>query len=29
MERLAEGYRRVLAESQSASDTTPGARRAA
>jgi glycosyltransferase involved in cell wall biosynthesis/predicted metal-dependent phosphoesterase TrpH len=29
MERLAEGYRRALAESRSASDTTPGARRAA
>ena len=29
MERLAEGYRRALSESRSASDTTPGARRAA
>jgi glycosyltransferase involved in cell wall biosynthesis/predicted metal-dependent phosphoesterase TrpH len=29
MERLAEGYRRALAESRSATDTTPGARRAA
>jgi glycosyltransferase involved in cell wall biosynthesis/predicted metal-dependent phosphoesterase TrpH len=29
MERLAEGYRRVLTEHRSASDTTPGARRAA
>jgi glycosyltransferase involved in cell wall biosynthesis/predicted metal-dependent phosphoesterase TrpH len=29
MERLAEGYRRVLATPRSASDTTPGARRAA
>jgi glycosyltransferase involved in cell wall biosynthesis/predicted metal-dependent phosphoesterase TrpH len=29
MERLAEGYRRGLAESRGASDTTPGARRAA
>ncbi len=29
MERLAEGYRRVVAAPRSASDTTPGARRAA